>query len=457
MSKSLPTVTSSIPRDLRTFVDRLREIINGGGVNKLVSAGDLVDAGIANLSATGNLSAAVAEPTLYGPPPAPTTVAAAAAIQNVIVTWDAPVYPGHSHAEIWGSSTNDIGTAVVLGLSPGAVYTDPLGPSKTRYYWVRFVNVQDLAGPYNDTVGVGATTGSDVSYLLTTLAGQISTTELATALNTRLNKIETNETAITTEATTRANADSALSTSITTLTASVGTNTAAIATEATTRANADNSLYAQYTVKLDVNGYVSGFGLASTLNNATPYSNFIFKADQFAFGAPNQNTVYPFVIQTTQTTVNGVTVPAGVYIDAAYIKNGTITNAKIGNAAIDDAKIANLSADKINAGTIGADRITSTVVNAKVTNIDAAVIQSGFIDAARINTASISNANIGTAQITSGTIAAARINSASIADAVVSGSFTFSVDANNYLKIDGPNQRIDVYSGGVLRVRLGKL
>jgi hypothetical protein len=40
---------------------------------------------------------------------------------------------------------------------------------------------------------------------------------------------------------------------------------------------------------------------------------------------------------------------------------------------------------------------------------------------------------------------------------ITAGTMTFSVDANNYLKIDGPNQRIDVYSGGVLRVRLGKL
>jgi hypothetical protein len=60
----------------------------------------------------------------------------------------------------------------------------------------------------------------------------------------------------------------------------------------------------------------------------------------------------PFVVQTSPTTVNGVSVPAGVYIDAAYIKNGTITTAKIGNAQIDDAKIVSLTAAKITAGEI---------------------------------------------------------------------------------------------------------
>lgn len=60
----------------------------------------------------------------------------------------------------------------------------------------------------------------------------------------------------------------------------------------------------------------------------------------------------PFVIAASPDIVDGIPVPAGVYMDAAYIKNGTITNAKIGFAAIDDAKVANLSASKLTAGTI---------------------------------------------------------------------------------------------------------
>lgn len=409
-------------------------MINGGGSNSLVSAKDLVTAGIANLSATGNLSAAVQPTVTYGPPPAPTNVAAGAAIQNVIVTWAVPDYPGHAYAEVWGASTDNIGTAVALGQAPGAVYVDPIGPSVTRYYWVRFVNVQDTAGPYNAVNGTVATTGAAVDYLLNVLNGQISTSQLATSLNTRLNGIESNATAIT--------------------------------TEASSRTTADNSLYAQYTVKVDVNGYVAGFGLANTLKNATPFSQFIFKADQFAFGAPGQTSVYPFVIQTTPTTVNGVTVPAGTYIDGAYIKNGTITNAKIGDAAIDNAKIASLSADKLTAGTVSADRLTSTVINAKVTNIDAAVIQTGFIDAARINTASIANAKITNANIDVGTISVAKIDKATITNlsslnadlgTITAGTAKFSLDTNNYIIIDGPNQRIEVWSAGTRRVVLGKL
>jgi hypothetical protein len=177
-------------------------------------------------------------------------------------------------------------------------------------------------------------------------------------------RITANAAAITSEQTARAAADSAMASDISTLTSTVNGNTAAIQTEATTRATQTGELYAKYTVKLDVNGYVSGFGLASTANNATPYSQFIFKADQFAFGAPGHSSIYPFVIQASATTVNGVSVPAGVYMDAAYIKNGTITNVKIANAAIDDAKIANLSASKITTGTLDAARIAASSITA---------------------------------------------------------------------------------------------
>jgi hypothetical protein len=60
----------------------------------------------------------------------------------------------------------------------------------------------------------------------------------------------------------------------------------------------------------------------------------------------------PFVVQATPDVIDGIPIPAGVYMDAAYIKNGTITNAKIGFAAIDDAKITSLSATKIKAGSV---------------------------------------------------------------------------------------------------------
>lgn len=62
--------------------------------------------------------------------------------------------------------------------------------------------------------------------------------------------------------------------------------------------------------------------------------------------------------------VNGVPVPLGTYMQAAYIADGTISRAKIGLAAIDDARIANLSAAKITAGDIDANRMRANIVQA---------------------------------------------------------------------------------------------
>lgn len=214
------------------------------------------------------------------------------------------------------------------------------------------------------------------------------TTALASSLSALAATVAGNTAAITSEATTRASADTALASSITTLTSTVSGNTAAIATEASTRATETGNLFAKYTVKIDLAGHVSGYGLLSEANNGATVSQFGVRANQFFLAppavsqptAPSANlykgyvwvdtsgapvTKYwtgsawstapqalPFVVQLTPTTINGVAVPEGVYIDSAYILNGTITNAKIGNAAIDDAKVANMSVAKLIAGSV---------------------------------------------------------------------------------------------------------
>ena len=341
----LPSVVSSIPQDLKAFLNEVRQALEGRNGDRLLTVNDLVSSGIA---ASGPGNTITPPPGLVGTPATPRNVQASGAIQNIIVTWDDPLYNGHSHAEIWGSSTNDLGAAVQLGMAPGAIFVDSVGPSVTRYYWVRFVNVLGVVGAFNAVAGVQGVTGSDVAYLLATLAGQITESELYNDLNGRIDEIDGGPSGTT-------------------------------------------GLLSKYTVKVDLAGHVAGYGIAATANNGTPTSSFGVRADQFWIAPPStvsatapttdlyvgyvwidssvtpnitryyngttfQTTqvkgAIPFVVQTSPTTVNGVAVPAGVYIDAAYIKNGTITTAKIGNAQIDDAKIANLSAGKITAGEI---------------------------------------------------------------------------------------------------------
>ena len=147
---------------------------------------------------------------------------------------------------------------------------------------------------------------------------------------------------------------SAAATQISQLSASVGSNSAAISTEQSVRASETGDLYAQYTVKLDVNGYVAGFGLASTVNNTgNASSQFGVRADRFYIGSPSQANIIPFVVQTTAgTAANGTSIPAGVYMDAAYIKNATITAAKIGGVYADTITAGYMSTVDLSGSTI---------------------------------------------------------------------------------------------------------
>ena len=45
------------------------------------------------------------------------------------------------------------------GFAPGAVYSDPVGTSKSYYYWIRFVSQANVAGPYNSSTGTLGGTG----------------------------------------------------------------------------------------------------------------------------------------------------------------------------------------------------------------------------------------------------------------------------------------------------------
>lgn len=231
------------------------------------------------------------------------------------------------------------------------------------------------------TTRVG-TTESNVSVLQTTTADQASQ---LTSLSTRT---ASTEAAITAEATTRANADTAivqdvdtqfsrvndslaavqaqtntLSTSVssvsqqvTTLQSTVGDFSTALEIEARARADADGALYSQYTVKIDQNGYVSGYGLASSATDAAPTSDFIVRADRFSVGSPagpGISPVVPFIVLTTNQNINGQLRPPGVYIEDAVIANGAITRAMIGAAAVDELTIAGNAVTQAVTGSFG--------------------------------------------------------------------------------------------------------
>lgn len=352
----------------KRFGDSVKENLDvivghrGDPLDKAITARDLLESGIATLpsgiSAYGGSSGDLVPPTTLPDltiPPAPTNLSASGAFQNVLLTWSLADYAGHAYVEVWRNATNNIATAARLDtatVSSGVVYADNVGSGQSFYYWVRAVNQNGDVGPYNSSSGTLGSTATDTSVLLSALSGSITDSQLATDLSTSIGEIGGIKTDV-------------------------------------------QDLEGQYTVKIDNNGAVAGYGLANTANSAGNItSEFIVNADRFAImrgGSDTTAATVPFVVQTSATTHNGVSVPAGVYMADAFIQNGAITNAKIGNAAIDDAKIANLSAGKITSGTIDTsllniDSSSITSVNGvlQIGNLSANKITSGTLDASNV-------------------------------------------------------------------------
>ena len=223
-------------------------------------------------------------------------------------------------------------------------------------------------------------------------------------------------------------------------------------TATATNTNDVTSLKGQYTVKIDNDGHVAGFGLASTSSSSgNTTSEFIVRADRFAVvnatsesnstawasnGGPwtkgdivkhngflyvanlnhnnsvtpspvtGANSEYywdcistPFVVQTTTDTnvpdgAGGTTtVYPGVYIRSANIKKASIQSAQIGS----------VNAETINTGFLDVtNRIDANAINASKLNIDGSVIISDNSSGTPVLTlgpTSITSAYIGTAAV----------------------------------------------------------
>ena len=86
-----------------------------------------------------------------------------------------------------------------------------------------------------------------------------------------------------------------------------------------------NGLSAQWTLKVQSGGVVSGIGLAS--NNGV--SDFAVRADKFYVASPQGDKKPMFSVITRPTSINGTTVPAGVYLNGDLLASGTISGDKI--------------------------------------------------------------------------------------------------------------------------------
>lgn len=346
-------------KDRDPAIERIRELMEiGTGQRrnqpgrKWVTFDDLTKNRFARLGKDGTLQP---DDGLLTPPPKYVgplyNLQANGAFKNIVLSWEGTDQVGYAYTEIWRHDADNLANATLVATSRAPVVAHYVPDSRVWYFWVRAVSTTGHKGPFNASAGVSAQTAEDVQWLLDTLTDSITESQLAQDLTTQLDQIDTNQQAIVEQ-----------SLDI-------------------------DGLHAQYTVKIDANGAVAGFGLASTPDDDTTdgsFSEFYINADRFAIlpqgDTPGDTTtVAPFIVQ------GGV-----VYMANAMIKDGSIQNAKIGS----------LAADKIFAatGTIASVLIgTADITNAMVQSLNANKLyaSTGTIAEAIIGTGHINNAMIG--------------------------------------------------------------
>jgi len=225
-------------------------------------------------------------------------------------------------------------------------------------------------------------------------------------------------------------------------------------------------LFAQHTVKLDVNGKISGFGLTSTEDS----SLFEILADRFAITNGLNSGIIPFIVDGANVYIqNGFIQNAA--IDTAQIADAAITVAKIEDATITAAKIADAAITNLKVGSYVASTsfngdtsdpwttpgsigwcisktagdavfnrvkvrgdIEATSLKADTAMIATAHIADAQITSAKIANATITGADIASATIGTGNIANAQITAALIADANITNA-KIGAAAVNTLKI----------------------
>lgn len=164
---------------------------------------------------------------------------------------------------------------------------------------------------------------------------------------------------------------------ITTVQSKADGNTAAVQAHA----RSINGLEAQYTVKVDVNGRVAGYGAATTLKNGVPESKFIITADCFGVGAVGKADIFPFTVDTQKNRVG---------VNGELVVNGKAIIDNLNAGTIHGDKIAanTLNANRIRAGSVTAREIASNAVTAdkiNVTSLSAISADMGAIRAGSMN------------------------------------------------------------------------
>tara|TARA_B110000977_G_scaffold82115_1_gene109693 strand:+ start:2161 stop:3957 length:1797 start_codon:yes stop_codon:yes gene_type:complete len=356
----------------RKFADSLKENVDvicghrGDPLDRAVTARDLLDSGLATLPAGANFYSGSSDgldpipyliPNLLIPPIV-TNLTATGGFSVILLGWDMPLYLGHAFYEIWRNTSDSISSSTLLATTTQmtGLYSDYAGSAETYYYWVRAVNSNGIAGPFNSSIGTSATTQPDVALILDLLEGSITDSQLAVSLSSSITGVATNVAAAASDAAAATAAKTAA------LLAQAGAETAednaeiAETNAETAQSAASTSANAASNSATGAAGSASSASTSAT-NAASSENNAGSSATAASTSASNANT-YATAAGTASTASQNASVTA-----TTASNNAASSASSAGSAATSAANFAsNASASQSAAGT------SATSANTSATN-----------------------------------------------------------------------------------------
>ena len=213
-------------------------------------------------------------------------------------------------------------------------------------------NKASVAGQLKTLSDKDNATASQISRLNSQMADKASSAAL-NSLTTKVNQTDGKITAQTQRLNTLQSSVSGNTSSINTLSQSLTTKERALSEQINTVQTtlsgqtasirnverSVNGVRAIKAVTVDNNGFISGYGLMSDLQNGRVTSRFGINADQIYFGTTT-NAKKPFVFTTRATTIDGVSYPTGAWINSASIAHASINMLHIADSIQSDNYVA---------------------------------------------------------------------------------------------------------------------
>ncbi|EAA7556136.1 DUF1983 domain-containing protein [Salmonella enterica subsp. enterica serovar Newport] len=344
----------------------------GDGKDAFVTQRQLAELKLARMNASGGggrvrLAPGLGQgifPELLPPerPTKPEGLDVTAGFSFVLIEWVMPKYNGHSLTEVWRGTEDNLSDAVLVGTTPGQVYSDSVNPGWKGFYWIRFVNAAGVSGPYNSPDGTPAETKLSVQAVIDQIHDEAAKSPIVQELKSEI-KTSSDEA--------KKDAVEAATLQTTEVVGGLRTDTVNALNSVNKRVTSiDNdggkAFQAMWAQKASAAGIKAGIGIVAGKDAAgNPISQVAIAASQLFIFDPNNpgNTAYPFAVSGGKVVIQKAViydavvdtlaaqrivaddVKVGATLTAPYIRSATISN---GNFTVDsngnmNAVNANLS------------------------------------------------------------------------------------------------------------------